>query len=1042
MPHSGVHSVAWSNTFQVFLIAGFEKNISVWNIHPVYYDATLLGELTGHDTFVSGVEFIDDTPMAVSTDETSILKVWDIRTMQCVQTIEIESIVSITKIISLYSNKKICLVGSRINLMEFDMNNKKPIKQEEEQTWPIKAEYNSGYNEIVICTKKDLRFMDLSTGRIHKIYGGILPDEEDEITTFKITHNEKRFILGDYRGNLGLYSYGTGELSKSLASHTNEVMDLRIDSQHRMVFSASWDCSINVQKETRTGYEIQRTVKNVHYSKGIAFLEISTFHSLFLTATNQSTLYVWDYQEMKVISQIITEGKSEPTAATFTNGFAYLIVADATGKIHFLHFERYGNQKIIFKKVFTLTIPQQNDDPENSCFVNKMYIEEDYIDQETGSRLYAATNHGEIHIYDLKVLFEVESAKRAPHFKNRPEYNIGRCLKEDFSNQFKEYNAEKFFLEDEDCQTDQGTFFQTSQLMQIKIPLVDSFHAHQDLLSTLVIIQTPIKKLLTTSLDGYVKIWTLDGTLLGALNINHPLPRIWKADNDDFVGNSKKVSRAINLLENIKKRYQNTMTNFEHQKLLIDNFLKKFSNSGSVSPLLRNTPEPVMTSQKTQIVLMKDEYTIKDLQYDKAKVIFQKELQGPTLRQMDKVKTISGAERERENVRIEREKIDEENYQKALKNSEELNKRKEFLNMMNGYQSNHFLDERVYSKSTQILEHKLASFRNKIKTLQSGEFSAEKTRKKKPFELPEALLEHTSPTARIISKIYQEKKNGSLTARNNSSVDSKGLNKLKTLQPHVPPEIITTSRTARPHRSSLMGVEFIDYAQQKLKNVNELLTPEIFEKTRKSEVFKRKQQKKDFTKIINHLEDIKRKSRAYGVYQKEPETDHNKTTPINRVNHHHHAVDSDLSTLSQFKFHYRNYKLRTEQSSDNIHPKNISGDGSTRNDKKRFHTEAIDEKKRLETSKSPAKILLSTELDAADHATMNFSPSKRPVIKPKISKKSLKNRLQEDIPTADDNYEAESKSVSRGISLPSIRKGDSKNIDFLTIHSAYLNKKN
>jgi len=1042
LPYAGVHSIAWSNAFQVFLVAGYDKNITVWNIHPVYFDATLVGELIGHEAFVTGIEVIDNTPMVVSTDETSILKLWDIRTMHCFQTMEIESIVSIKKIISLYSQNRVCFVSSRINLMEFDTNHKKSTaKHSEEELWPIKAEYNLGYNELVISTKKDMRFMDLSTGRIQKIYGGILPEEDDEITMFKITHNEKRFVLGDCKGNLGIYSYGTGELVKSLAPHTNDVMDIRIDRQNRVVISASWDCTITVQKETKTGYQIQKTVKNVHFNKGISFFEASIFHGLLLTSTNLNILYIWDYQEMRVISSIITEGKSEPTAAAFTDGgFTYLLIADSTGKIHLLHFERYGSGKISFKRIASITIPHDDHESHHPTFVNKMHIEEDYINQqdslEAKTRLYAATNNGKIHIYNLNSVFDIESAKRTSHLKNRPDYHSERCIQEDFTTQFKENNREKFFLEGED----DDPFLRTNSfhLSRLRIPLLHSFQAHNDSLNTLTTMQTPVKKLLTTSLDGYVKIWALDGTLLGALNINHPLPRVWKIDNDDFMGSSKKVSHAIRLLGNIRKRYKNIMPLFEYKKLQIDAFLKNFHDSdseGDLSPPVRKSPQPL---RKSQIMLMKDEYTLKDLQYDKAKVIYQKELQGPTLRQMDKVKTISIAERDRELARIQKEKADEENFQKALIDAEEMKRKKDFLHMVKGYQDSPFLNETVYSRNTQTLEWKLnriASERKKILTLQFDEkeilrsSSHERNLKKTAslgFETPEGLIEILTSTARIRSKIHQDKM-ASLTARNHNDVDSKNFIKLKNLQQKTPVPPLNEIPTTRRSRA-----EFVDYAQQKLKNINEPLTPEMTEKAQKSEAFKRKQQKKDFTKILSHLEDAKKRSRVHGVYARETpskELDESKITPSIHLRSNTIA-DTDISTLSHLKSHYHQFK--TEQSSDNnIFSSRRTGLDSVKQILERLNTDACDE---LETISSREK---SSE-----------KRTKGPVLKPKKRSKNKSSQrlktdgldLDQDFPT-EHHERQESKSVTRGVSLPSIRRRKLKNIDLLNMNSALANKK-
>ena len=54
-----------------------------------------------------------------------------------------------------------------------------------------------------------------------------------------------------------------------------------------------------------------------------------------------------------------------------------------------------------------------------------------------------------------------------------------------------------------------------------------TFRAHKDRLTNLNFILVPEKMLMTTSKDKYIQIWTAEGKLKAALNLNHPLPTVW-----------------------------------------------------------------------------------------------------------------------------------------------------------------------------------------------------------------------------------------------------------------------------------------------------------------------------------------------------------------------------------------------------------------------------------------------------------------------------------------------------------------------------------
>ncbi len=84
LPKAGIHSLVYSNTYSVLLTAGFENNVNIFIIHPLYNDSFLLGKLIGHTSMVTAVEVIEKTPMAITADDSGALKIWDIRSLICI----------------------------------------------------------------------------------------------------------------------------------------------------------------------------------------------------------------------------------------------------------------------------------------------------------------------------------------------------------------------------------------------------------------------------------------------------------------------------------------------------------------------------------------------------------------------------------------------------------------------------------------------------------------------------------------------------------------------------------------------------------------------------------------------------------------------------------------------------------------------------------------------------------------------------------------------------------------------------------------------
>ena len=211
------------------MTAGYENSISIYEIHPEFLDQSLLGKLIGHNSMVTAIQCIEKTPMIMSADDTGIIKLWDIRTFKCIQTCDVGSKSLISRLLDIEGRGRICFISSRINFLEFDESFQKEEKKEiNEETYPLKVEFNYLSDELLVCTRKDLRFIDLEKGRIKKIYQGLLRNNDDDITIFKSVDQNKKFVIGDHRGGLNMFNFSNGDKCGTLCGHNNEISVLKI----------------------------------------------------------------------------------------------------------------------------------------------------------------------------------------------------------------------------------------------------------------------------------------------------------------------------------------------------------------------------------------------------------------------------------------------------------------------------------------------------------------------------------------------------------------------------------------------------------------------------------------------------------------------------------------------------------------------------------------------------------------------------------------------------------------------------------------------
>lgn len=728
LSNAGVHSLQYFDTFQVLVTAGYENSISLWSVNPIHFDYAKVGRLVGHSAMVTAIEVIEKTPMIISADDIGDIKVWDIRNLTCVQTLETGSRTSITRLISMYNIAKVCFVGSRVNMLEFeDAYEIKSKATRVELQRPVRIEYNSSMNEFVLCTNKEIRFIDITTGCVKKIYAGLLENNEDDITVFRLLQQNQKFILGDQRGNLNIYLYATGELFKQINSHTDEVSALKVDYLNRLIISSSWDSSIIIQKEVKDKFKVLRRVDNCFNRKEISLMEVSVYHNILITGSSRnSTLYIWDYEYMRLIANIDIEDGAEPVGLQIINGFAILIISTSIGTVHFFHFNRKDATHIAMRNIGLLDInkvftshngfDQSNSNdpsPEDCQVANKMLLDVSYnLEDKTKpdvAYLYLGLSSGTVIKCDLQNLFTEQKITLVPHANARSNYNAERITSENFEEVKKNYKIHSFYLRGK-ADSNFSTFGFAARMVAKDVqqrtrapairqegPLshpdkmkfkgeirknavltprtrekahptpdtpssskfgqeilvseaddafsdlsgteIKNFQAHKDSLTTLSFVNLPDKKLLTSSLDYYFRIWDLDFKLIASVNINHPLPVLWNLDTLTAKQARRRVMYGLKIIENILKRYGKKLSLIEERVIDLNPFLTQVEES-IAEKIVEQVPSP---SERPKLTLMRDEYDPRDIQYEKVKGIYQQELQGPSLKQMELEKRLKMA---------------------------------------------------------------------------------------------------------------------------------------------------------------------------------------------------------------------------------------------------------------------------------------------------------------------------------------------------------------------------------------------------------------
>ena len=131
------------------LSIGFYNFINVWNAE-INGNVPYLGKLNGHMNLVVFCKFLNSNLNALSMDERNHLRIWDVREMSTLQIIGIleNQVVNCIEYVEQYD--RIIIGGKQITYFEG-----KYLKQNKnnENLYPLNADFNVYFNEIIILTK-------------------------------------------------------------------------------------------------------------------------------------------------------------------------------------------------------------------------------------------------------------------------------------------------------------------------------------------------------------------------------------------------------------------------------------------------------------------------------------------------------------------------------------------------------------------------------------------------------------------------------------------------------------------------------------------------------------------------------------------------------------------------------------------------------------------------------------------------------------------------------------------------------------------------
>lgn len=233
--------------------------------------------------------FLLSSPQIITADHKGVIKIWDIRTFQCIQTIYSEKKLNekmndfknfyLNSFVYMEPFKQIVTAG-RQNLQLYEYNHSQYPECADDH--PIVfAQYNEHNNSFLTSAGRDVKIWDASNGCINQTFHDIT---EEDITCMCMDDKGQKFIAGTHNGEVSVFNSMNGNLIKKYKPHQSEVTSLSYCKDTKLFISTSWDKTIRVNSDRNFGDNTTiRDFKGYHQTD-VKCSAVSSKLMLFLTA--------------------------------------------------------------------------------------------------------------------------------------------------------------------------------------------------------------------------------------------------------------------------------------------------------------------------------------------------------------------------------------------------------------------------------------------------------------------------------------------------------------------------------------------------------------------------------------------------------------------------------------------------------------------------------------------------------------------------------------------------------------------------------------
>ncbi|KAJ9470315.1 Lissencephaly-1-like protein [Diplonema papillatum] len=218
----GIRRLAYSHQYNLLLSCGHEYHPLAWVINVANSKPFRFRDAKPHTAPVVGIVLIVSAPQCVTLDETGTVKIWDLRTLHCIQTILCEPSASREELQVLRwktvvyhkGNKQIIAAANRrAYIFQFNQQGRCTDAAAAVDFAISAGFYCKQIGSYVTVSRKDIRVWDTRTGAILQEFKDIVPED---IRCIAVDEDGTKGYLGCLDGTFAVLSFATGTVVTKL----------------------------------------------------------------------------------------------------------------------------------------------------------------------------------------------------------------------------------------------------------------------------------------------------------------------------------------------------------------------------------------------------------------------------------------------------------------------------------------------------------------------------------------------------------------------------------------------------------------------------------------------------------------------------------------------------------------------------------------------------------------------------------------------------------------------------------------------------------